>query len=124
LVPESTDLIRYAVNLASLYKAELRLIHATPAPEVRSASPRDAEFRRNLLAWTRERIGVLQRQAGTDLEMCLEGGSVSAVVRGAALHYKADLVVIGRGKEQKAFGSLRSNSYAIICESPCPVLRA
>jgi hypothetical protein len=31
--------------------------------------------------------------------------------------------VIGRGREQKALGSLRSNAYAIICEAPCPVLR-
>jgi hypothetical protein len=40
------------------------------------------------------------------------------------LHHSADLVVIGRGRSQGVFGSLRSNSHAIICGSPCPVLRA
>jgi nucleotide-binding universal stress UspA family protein len=124
LVPESTGLVRYAAELAKAFQAELRLVHAAPAPEVRSFNPRDAEFRRNLLGWTRERIAVLQREAGTDLEVCLEGGSPASVVRGAALHHGADLVLIGRGHGQRPFGSLRSNSYAIICESPCPVLRA
>jgi nucleotide-binding universal stress UspA family protein len=123
LVPESAGLIRYAMDLAKRYQAELRLVHAAPAPEIRSADPRDAVFRRNLLEWARERIALLQRQAGTDLEVCLEGGSPSSVLRGAALHHSADLVVIGRGRGQEVFGSLRSNSHAIICESPCPVLR-
>jgi nucleotide-binding universal stress UspA family protein len=123
LVPESAALIRCAKELADKFSADLRLVHAAPAPEIRSSNPRDAEFRRNLLQWTRERICVLQTHAQTDLEVCLEGGSPANVVRGAALHHGADLVVIGRGREQKALGSLRSNSYAIICESPCPVLR-
>jgi nucleotide-binding universal stress UspA family protein len=124
LVLESAGLIRYASDIATVYHAKLRLVHAVGAPEIQSASRRDAEFRRNLLEWSRERIAALQRQAGTDLEVCLEGGSVASVVRGAALHHSADLVVIGRGRGQRSFGSLRTNAQAIICESPCPVLRA
>jgi nucleotide-binding universal stress UspA family protein len=123
LVPESAALIRYAKELADSYDANLRLVHAVPAAEARSTDPRDAEFRRYLLEWTRERICLLQSTAKTDLEACIEGGSPASVVRGGALHHEADLVVIGRGREQKALGSLRSNAYAIICEAPCPVLR-
>ena len=117
LVPESAALIRYAQELADSYGAKLRLVHAVPG------NPPDAEFGRYLLEWSRERIGVLQRTAHTNGEICLEGGSPASVVRGAALHHDADLVVIGRGLEQEALGSLRSNAYAIICEAPCPVLR-
>jgi nucleotide-binding universal stress UspA family protein len=125
LVPESADLIRFAVDLATVYHAKLRLVHAAPAPEDRSVSPcGDAKLLRNLLTWTRERLDVLQRQAGTDLEVCLEGGSVPTIVRCAALHHSADLVVIGRGKGQGSLGGLRTNTQGIICESPCPVLRA
>jgi nucleotide-binding universal stress UspA family protein len=124
LVPESADLIRYAVDLAKAYQAELGLVHAAPGPEIQTSNPRDVQLRRNLLEWTRERLAVLQRQAQTNLQVCLECGSTSSVVRGAALHHGADLVVIGRGRGHGSFGRLRSNSYAIICESPCPVLRA
>ena len=123
LVPESADLIRYAADLATAYGAELRLVHAVGAPEVRSADKRNAEFRQNLMAWSRERLCVLQRDAGTTLDVCLDGGSAASVVRRAALHHNADLVVIGRGKGQRTLGSLRTDGYAIICESPCPVLR-
>lgn len=124
LAPESVDLIRYAVGLATEYQAKLRLVHAASAAEMRSITAHDTEFRQNLLAWTREHIAALQRQAGSDLEVCLEGGSASSVVREAALHHNADLVVIGRGKGQTFLGNLRTHAYSIICESPCPVLRA
>ena len=123
LVPESVGLIRYADDLARLYQAKLRLVHAAPAPEIQPIGPRDDEFRRSLLEWAGERIAELQLQVGTDLEVCLAGGGVSNLVRDAALQYSADLVVIGRGREQRSFGSLRTNAYAIIRESPCPVLR-
>jgi nucleotide-binding universal stress UspA family protein len=123
LVPESANLIRYAAEVATSYNAKLRLVHAVPAEEASSTNPRDAEFRRNLLEWSRERINVLQRQAKTNLEVCLDGGSPASVVRGVALHHHADLVMIGRGRGQKLLGSLRTNAHAIICESPCPVLR-
>ena len=64
----------------------------------------------------------LQKDAGTDVEVCIESGRVSSVVRRAALRHNADLVVIGRGKLQKPLGRLRTSAYAIIRESPCPVL--
>jgi len=67
-------------------------------------------------------IARLQQQAGAKAEVRLEGGEVAQVVRQAALDASADLVVIGRGVLREAFGRLRSNSYAIIRESPCPVL--
>jgi len=34
----------------------------------------------------------------------------------------ADLLVIGRGSASGVFGRLRTNAYAIIRQSPCPVL--
>lgn len=79
-------------------------------------------FHRALLESARTEIRKLQHEAGTDVEVCLEGGGVSTVVRSAALHHDADLVVIGRGKLHETLGRLRSNSYAIIRESPCPVI--
>jgi hypothetical protein len=64
----------------------------------------------------------LQEEVGTKLEVCLEGGDVSTVVKGAAEHHQADLVIIGRGKLRGPLGRLRTHSYGIIRDSPCPVL--
>ncbi len=92
-------LIRYAVGLASVYRAKLRLVHAAGAPEIQSDSPRDGEFRRHLFEWTRERIAVLPRQSGTDLKVCLEGGSASGAVRGSAAQSRLGRDRTGEGAE-------------------------
>jgi len=42
----------------------------------------------------RAEIRKLEHQAGTDVEVCVESGVVSIVIREAALHHDADLVVI------------------------------
>jgi len=70
----------------------------------------------------REKLAKLQSEAGTNLETVLEGGDVSAAVRKAADENRADLVIIGRGVMQEAFGRMRTNVYSIIRESPCSVI--
>jgi nucleotide-binding universal stress UspA family protein len=98
----AADLIRPAKELAEAYRATLRLVHAGPT--------------------TDEQIAAFQQHEETKLEVCIAPGAVSHVIRDAALKYDADLVVIGRGKLHETFGRLRSNDYAIIRDSPCPVL--
>jgi len=49
-------------------------------------------------------------------------GEVSKVVSEFAAGHAADLVVIGRGKLPRHLGGLRSNAYAIIRDSACPVV--
>ena len=115
-------LIRYAAELAQQYNATLRLVHAVTGAEPSSEKIRDTEFRRNLLDSSSRRISALQQQAGTDLEVVLDGGAISTVVESAALRHSADLIVIGRGNIHETFGRLRTHAYAIIRESPCPVL--
>ena len=64
----------------------------------------------------------MQAELGTNLEVCLEGGTAAEIIRDASLHHQADLVVIGRGAISHTLGRLRSGAYDIIRESPCPVL--
>ena len=79
-------------------------------------------FRAALFNMATEELARLQEQAGTSLEIALEGGDVAAVVRKTAEENRADLVIIGRGVMQEALGRLRTNVYAIIREVPCPVI--
>jgi len=44
------------------------------------------------------------------------------VVCRTAERVQADLLVIGRGSAAGIFGRLRTNAYAIIRQSPCPVV--
>jgi nucleotide-binding universal stress UspA family protein len=119
---EGVNLLRFGADLAKQYGATLRVAHAVPASEARPLKYLDSEFRQELLKESRAEIGRMQQEAGTDAEICLEAGDVSKAVRAAALQYQANLVIIGRGKIHETFGRLRTNAYAIVRDSPCPVL--
>ena len=119
---EAVELIRTAHDLAAAWQAKLSLVHAVAVDEVRPEKYLEGDLTAALVREAREAIAGLQREAGTSVEVIVEGGKVSHVVRDAALASKADLVVTGRGKAQAAFGRLRSNTYAIVRDSPAPVL--
>jgi nucleotide-binding universal stress UspA family protein len=121
---ESVALLRSANELAQAWKATLRLVHAVPVDETRPEKYLEGDFSAALIQWSREEIAKLQQDAGTNLEAIVEGGRASHVVRDAASKFGADLVVTGHGKLHETFGRLRSNTYAIIRDSPCPVLSA
>src|SRR5579884_3501781 len=59
---------------------------------------------------------------GIQIQQVLAGGSVSKVVRTAAENRGAGLVVIGRASAAGLLGRLRTDAYAIIRDSPCPVI--
>jgi nucleotide-binding universal stress UspA family protein len=123
MTTESVSLIRLAAQFAEEFGAVLRLVHAIPASQaVAEQRYRDLGFPQVLFDAAREEIQKLQRGSGTGAEICVEAGDVSKVVRTAALRYSADLVIVGRGRIQETLGRLRTHSYAIIRESPCPVL--
>jgi nucleotide-binding universal stress UspA family protein len=119
---EAVELIRTASELAQAWQAKLSLVHAVPVDEVRPEKYLEGDLTAALIKQAREQIAGLQREAGTSVEVTVEGGKVAHVVRDAALALKADLVVAGRGKAQAAFGRLRSNTYAIVRDSLAPVL--
>jgi nucleotide-binding universal stress UspA family protein len=120
---ESVSEIQWAAELASSYGAELTLVHAIPAA-AGPVPPEENRFRHHLVETAREYMDELQCKAGTTAKVSIERGKIARTVRNAALEYAADLVVIGQGCLHEVLGRLRSNAYAIIRESPCPVVRA
>ena len=122
LEPENSGVICYAARLARSFHAQLRLVHAVSLAETRPQGFLDTEVSQGMFQMTRDRIAERQKEAGTDVPVWLEAGSVSTVVRRAAEQCDADLLLIGRGRLQGAFGRLRTNAYAIIRDSSCPVM--
>jgi nucleotide-binding universal stress UspA family protein len=121
---ETVELIHSANELAGAWQAKLRLVHCVPVDETRPEKYLEGDLRAALLQQSQEEIASFQRNAGTSFEVTIEGGHASQVIRDAALKYGTDLVVTGRGKLHETFGRLRTNTYAIIRDSPCPVLSA
>lgn len=116
------DVIGAAVDLGRKFGAAVTLVHAVPAAEHVPGDTGGAEFGGFLVRTAREHIAGLQVKAGTSFDVLVEPGAVAQTIRKAAMEIKADLVVLGRGLIHAPFGRLRSKSYEIIRESPCPVL--
>jgi nucleotide-binding universal stress UspA family protein len=121
LVNNTDRLIRFASALAEEYGAELILCHAVPGSEAMPERVLDRELRRHLLSQAREQLQALVAASTVPARFIVEIGEVSRVVDEAAQSSQADLLVIGRG-QHSGLGRLRTHSYAIIRESPCPVL--
>jgi nucleotide-binding universal stress UspA family protein len=69
-----------------------------------------------------DEIRKAQDSVGSQAEVEIVLGETPKAVCGVAKDWNADLVVIGRGAGTGILGRLRSRSYAIIRESPCPVV--
>jgi nucleotide-binding universal stress UspA family protein len=121
-VPEGVRLIHVAADLAKATGATVQLIHAVPGADAGSGELGDRKFADFLKESAREAIASMQEEAGTAFQVCVEGGHIPETVRLAAADYRADLVLTGRGALPHFAGRLRSHSYAIVRDMPCPVL--
>jgi nucleotide-binding universal stress UspA family protein len=122
--PESNVTLPWASELAVDLQARLIVVHAIPTlqsnPEIYYL---EGDLRRDLKAEAHARIfKVLQDSAMPDAEIRVEGGSVSSVAHSAVEDTRADLLVIGRSLDPGLLGRLRTHSYTLIRESPCPVI--
>ncbi len=111
LGPESCRTLQWAADLQADYDAELTVIHATAAPD-----------QERFLTVIRGEIAQLQARHSATAEVVIEPGEPARVVCAVAARMAADLLVIGRGSAGPVPGRLRTNAYAMIRESPCPVV--
>jgi nucleotide-binding universal stress UspA family protein len=122
LGPQSPKALEWAAQMAAETGAELRIVHALPAPDFGEARYFDQDWRRAIEQMARQRIADLQENAGTHAEVIFDSGQAATVVHHVAEATNADLVVIGRHVGSGLLGRLRAHAYAIIRESPCPVV--
>jgi nucleotide-binding universal stress UspA family protein len=110
LGPQSAKALAWAAHFAKEFSARLTLFHVTACdPQLRSSAG--------------DALDNLRQQVGcTTAELDLESGEASRQICTAAKRLQADVLVIGRGSAAGVFGRLRTNAYAIIRESPCPVV--
>jgi nucleotide-binding universal stress UspA family protein len=122
LSDSSVRTLRFAGKLAQDFNAKLWLIHAVPGAEARPEKYFDTDLQAFLEDEARKTIQKMQETAGIAAQLCFGAGEVAGVVREAALHHAADLVIIGRGHASATLGRLRTNTYSIIRQAPCPVI--
>jgi len=124
---QSVPSLIWAEGLRKLFGARLTVMHVTAA-----VPPSENEVaQRANLRWAAERElravldsfrSTLTESGTTAPDLLIEAGDPAQTICGAAARLNADVVVIGRGSAAGVFGRLRTNAYAIIRQSPCPVV--
>ena len=117
---QSCPTLRWAQEFASEFGADLQIVHAIPETSKDAAFAEEAE--ETLLSRAEEKIRDVQQCVGADAKATVLLGDAPRAVCGFASQYQADLLVIGRSVHTGLAGRLRANAYAIIRQSPCPVV--
>lgn len=113
--------LKWASRLSSALDADLILVHVEPRLQSPGEEYYSKEFHERVVAETNAKMDKVQRAAGTQAQVVLQGGKVEHAVSKAAEDLDADLLVIGRRSDPASEG-LGLNTYGIIRESPCPVV--
>lgn len=121
LGPHSEKVLRWAACFGEAYNSELVLVHAAPSLEI-SGQYMGAEARGSLIQAATEQAGKLLQTAGCQAEVSIDAGDVTKYVPSAVKAAGAGLLVIGRSVHEGLLGRLRTNAYALIRESPVPVI--
>jgi nucleotide-binding universal stress UspA family protein len=115
--------VHWAHWLALLIGAQLSIVHALPSFAFRPETYYlESDIGRVLAQDVRERIEkCFLRPASSMRQFTYRTAPVARGVRSVAQDHRADLVVIGHSGNGNS-GRLRTDAYAIIRESPCPVV--
>jgi nucleotide-binding universal stress UspA family protein len=122
LGPHTERVLQWASGLAAAFKAQLLVLHAVSPvdPLIEEASAPVASVQH--LEQAQEKLNGLLRKMNLQAQIEIESGSVSEVVYRHAARFAADLLVIGRHAASGFAGRLHPHAYAIIRDSPCPVV--
>jgi nucleotide-binding universal stress UspA family protein len=121
LRPESRAVLQWAAAFANAYGAQLRVLHVIPLNKAGGFSF-ELDWHTAFVSRARMDLESLQADLHTNGDALVETGEIPTVVRDAADQFGANLLVIGRGGHGGVLGRLRTNAYAILRESPCPVV--
>jgi nucleotide-binding universal stress UspA family protein len=115
------SVLDWASGYARIWNARVHLVHAVPGAIKIPGQPDDV-FRLTLLAWARESLCKLQKEAGTSHRIVVEAATPPALIHDLVCEPRTSVVIIGRGHNAGIFNRLGSQAYSIIRSSPCPVI--
>ncbi|MFY9727865.1 MAG: universal stress protein [Bryobacteraceae bacterium] len=120
---QSADVLKWATQLATEFHAQFGVVHAlpplSPGLELLFAS----DWRAEVANMARKDVETLVSAIGPGAAaVYIQEGEPAKTVCSFAKAMGADLLVIGRGPRDRVGGRLTTHSYAVIRQSPCPVI--
>ena len=122
LTSRSAEELRFAKRVACENRANLYVVHSEPSIEDLIHSESTQRFTRFLEFRAREDYEPLAQQANVEAPVEVVTGPIGTSIADAVRRHGGDLLVIGRGVIEERLGRLRTDTYDIIRNSPCPVL--
>jgi nucleotide-binding universal stress UspA family protein len=121
---DSERLLRFAGAGAAQVHSKLTIIHAVQAGEPSLPIQLDLEgqVHSSERELARRHIAELQQTVGLDVPVRIAVGSVKDALLEAAREADADTLIVGRNHHPGAGGRLRDLTYAMVRDSPFPVL--
>jgi nucleotide-binding universal stress UspA family protein len=116
--------LAWAAEFAGLFGSRLYALHAVPVASGQGGQeePANSEWGSAVQMTAASRLKELLREAGADAVPIITGGEAVHAVCRQLTELQADLLVIGRSSSSGLLGRLRTNAYALIRESHCPVV--
>jgi len=124
LSSNSEKVLRFASRAAAEVRARLSIIHAVQAGDPDLPVELDLEEQVHSVERQRagRRISELQQIVGSEAPVRIAVGSVKEALLEAARQSDADALMIGRSPRPGAHGRMRDLTYAVVRDSPFPVL--
>jgi len=124
LSSNSERVLRFASQVAAQAHGKLSIIHAVQAGD--TDLPIQLDLREEIHSAERQeanrRIADLQQIIGVDAPVRIAVGQVKEALLEAAREADADALIIGRSHQPGAHGRMRDLTYAMVRDSPFPVL--
>jgi nucleotide-binding universal stress UspA family protein len=124
LSSNSEGVLRFASQVAAQAHGKLSIIHAVQAGD--TDLPIQLDLREEIHSAERQeanrRIADLQQIIGVDAPVRIAVGQVKEALLEAAREADADALIIGRSHQPGAHGRMRDLTYAMVRDSPFPVL--
>jgi len=120
----SARVLRFAKEATSIAHARLTILHALPSAEKGLPVQLNLEeqFQSEERRAANERITALEHQVGLDAQIRIASGPIKEALLDAARQSDADVLMIGRSPHHGTTGRLRDLTYAVVRDSPFPVL--
>jgi nucleotide-binding universal stress UspA family protein len=115
---EANEILDAGGFLAQAYRAQLCIVHMESISSLANRGDDATESIKNAF---QPRLDDYAN-AGIKATVRVLDASVPEGIRRTAIEESADLIIAGRGHQRGTFSCMWSCLYAIICESPCPVL--
>jgi nucleotide-binding universal stress UspA family protein len=124
LGPGSEKMLRFATGAAAEARGKFTIIHAvqTGNPDIPVQLDLKEQIQSAERHYAMQRIAELQGIVGSEAPVRVAVGSVKEALLEAALESDADALIVGRSSRPGSHGRMRDLTYAMVRDSPFPVL--